>query len=360
MLKLDKILMDPLKNINLKEIQSLQDTRLAKAANIIRRFNGYSFFPIAVILYLTFRCNFRCAFCPQAKERVDLVDSNPEPTLEELKGMIKNLENSFFVKPLIHLQGGESLLHENFLKFLEYLKVKNFKCSITTNGFLLEKYAQDLVNLGNVKYIHVSIDGPDQLHDRVRGVPHAFRNAVNGIKAINVAKEKSNKARPKVNINCVINASNYERLEDTIKALQHTGADSLSFQHLGFFSKNDLNDVEKIDVASLAKEICRIRNTAYDIPIYFFPDIKIEDLNNYYVDLDYGFGNKCLRPWFSMTIMPNGDVLPCHAHGPIGNAKEDSLKVIWNDTKFREFRRRINKFGIPQGCERCCHRQYYG
>jgi len=96
------------------------------------------------------------------------------------------------------------------------------------------------------------------------------------------------------------------------------------------------------------------------IPVTFFPGIKTKDIKKYYGDLDAEFGNKCLRPWLVMTVMPNGDVRPCLAHGVVGNAKTESLKEIWNNREFRSFRNRINKFGIFPGCERCCHRQYYG
>lgn len=54
---------------------------------------------------------------------------------------------------------------------------------------LLEKYAEDLVNLG-IDEIIFSLDGPREIHDTIRGGEGIFDRTIKGLKAVNTWKEK--------------------------------------------------------------------------------------------------------------------------------------------------------------------------
>ncbi|MFB0560339.1 MAG: SPASM domain-containing protein, partial [Candidatus Lokiarchaeia archaeon] len=71
--------------------------------------------------------------------------------------------------------------------------------------------------------------------------------------------------------------------------------------------------------------------------------------------------NKCIAPWIAPFIQPNSDVIPCDGVDiTMGNLKKESLKKIWNNEKYKRFRKNIQKCGISHPiCKRCCHRQYY-
>ncbi len=346
--------------MDLKKLQNLPNTKIMKFANSIRIFRGYSPFPVYILLYLTYRCNLKCDFCPQYNRgRSNIVKSYPEMNLSELKNFVDNLiRDKFFINPRIHFFGGEPLLRKDFLEIIKYVDEKDIKFSLTTNGILLKKFAEGLVE-NNAKYINVSIDGPELIHDKNRGVQGTFKKALMGINKVVYFKQKNKKNNPKITVNCTINASNYNHLEETIYTLQNSGIDSLTFQHLRFY-KDKLYDAKGIDIDYLTKEIVKIKKSRYQIPITFFPGIKVKDITPYYRDLSYRFYNKCLRPWLVSTIMPNGDVVACSASEVFGNIKTQPLKLIWNNGAYRAFRNKINSQGIShENCIRCCHRQYY-
>jgi radical SAM protein with 4Fe4S-binding SPASM domain len=95
--------------------------------------------------------------------------------------------------------------------------------------------------------------------------------------------------------------------------------------------------------------------------------------NRWYNDLDENLQNKshyesqyCEFPWTSLTIMSNGNVVPCtqdyDTEMVFGNIKNNSLEDIWNSDKYKEFRQWHIDGNFPKGnkCnERCDLKKIY-
>lgn len=95
--------------------------------------------------------------------------------------------------------------------------------------------------------------------------------------------------------------------------------------------------------------------------------------NRWYNDLDENLENKshyssqyCEYPWTSLTVMSNGNVVPCtqdyDAEMTFGNIKDTSLEEIWNGKKYKEFREWHISGNFPKGnkCnERCDIKKIY-
>jgi radical SAM protein with 4Fe4S-binding SPASM domain len=95
--------------------------------------------------------------------------------------------------------------------------------------------------------------------------------------------------------------------------------------------------------------------------------------NRWYNDLDEALQNKshyesqyCEFPWTSLTIMSNGDVVPCtqdyNNEMVFGNIKENSLEDIWNSSAYEKFRSWHINGNFPTGykCnERCDIKKIY-
>jgi GTP 3',8-cyclase len=105
---------------------------------------------------VTDRCNFRCQYCMPAEglpwlERADLL------TFEEIERLVRVLV------PLgvhsVRLTGGEPLVRRELPKLVAMLSaIEGLEdLSLTTNGYLLERMAGDLVAAG-LKRINVSLD----------------------------------------------------------------------------------------------------------------------------------------------------------------------------------------------------------
>ena len=100
----------------------------------------------------------------------------------------------------------------------------------------------------------------------------------------------------------------------------------------------------------------------YDV----FNYVKSQD-NRWYFEREENLENKshyvreyCEFPWSSLTVMANGEVVPCtqdfDTEMSFGNVADHSLQEIWNSEKYEEFRRCHLTGDFPKGhkCnERC-------
>jgi len=129
----------------------MTDTNLNKA-QLIDRFGREVTY---VRLSVTDRCDLRCVYC--MSEDMKFVPREQLLTLEEMTRIGKAFLDLGVNK--IRLTGGEPLTRRNILSVFEALgSEKNLKdLTVTTNGTLLEKYAQPLKDAG-VTRINISLD----------------------------------------------------------------------------------------------------------------------------------------------------------------------------------------------------------
>jgi len=143
---------------------------------------------------ITDRCNFRCSYCmPKSVFDKDYVYL-PQTSLlsfEEITRLANIFVNQGVQK--IRLTGGEPLLRKNIEVLIEMLaKIrtldgKPLDITLTTNGSLLKKKAQSLVNAG-LQRVTVSLDGLDDvIFKRMNDVDFPVQDVLTGIDAARAA-----------------------------------------------------------------------------------------------------------------------------------------------------------------------------
>jgi uncharacterized protein len=138
----------------------------------------------------TEQCNLRCTYCYEAFEIGRMDDS----VVFAIKRLISNRVPELR-KLSVDWFGGEPLLAMDVIEQISGLAQLladdrpelEYKGSITTNGVLLtSEYARRLSTVG-VRHLHVSLDGPDGIHDltrRLRGGRGTFRRIQENLVAI--------------------------------------------------------------------------------------------------------------------------------------------------------------------------------
>jgi cyclic pyranopterin phosphate synthase len=105
---------------------------------------------------VTDRCNFRCQYCMPA-DGLPWLDRSALLTFEEIERLVRVFASLGVTD--VRLTGGEPLVRRDFPRLVEMLAgvpgVEDL--SLTTNGYLLERDAQALVDAG-IKRVNVSID----------------------------------------------------------------------------------------------------------------------------------------------------------------------------------------------------------
>lgn len=104
---------------------------------------------------VTKQCNFRCQYCmPDTPE--DFIDKTALPLPKMLTFIKLAIDNGI---KKIRITGGEPLLRADLCDFISEIHshAPHIELTLTTNAFLLEKYAQSLKDSG-LKRINISLD----------------------------------------------------------------------------------------------------------------------------------------------------------------------------------------------------------
>ncbi len=324
-------------------------------------------FPQSISLTITNACNLRCQMCGQWSQEGYMHDRKEhlkqELTLADWKRLVD--EVAVHGVSSVLLRGGEVFLFPDIVALLEYINAKNIFISIDTNGTLLKKYAADIVRIGNI-HLTISIDGPEEIHDRVRGVAGCFSRIRENVALLNEL-EKSSGGQLSKSITFTISPYSYRGLgilPDVARSLSVNTVCIVPYyyfpEHVGKQYEQEMRDAfgcpafswrgfhhddSGVDPDEFQEQFRQYLATLGDV--YSFP----------YMPLSEGE----YRTWFShptspvgpthctnveklIDIQPNGDANFCvdFPDYVIGNAREATIEELWNGeraTRFRAYRR---------------------
>jgi cyclic pyranopterin phosphate synthase len=125
-------------------------------------------------------CNFKCGYCLPDGYKIDRSDNRKFLNIEEIRRLAKALSELGVSK--IRLTGGEPTVRKDFFEIIKIIKENSGikKTVMTTNGYRLDKIADDIKNSG-LDGINISIDslnadtfkkitGHDRLEEILRGI----------------------------------------------------------------------------------------------------------------------------------------------------------------------------------------------
>lgn len=114
----------------------------------------YNEFKITYLrISLTEACNFRCLYCKALGE--DFLKIEKNLSVEEISNLVKVL--SRYGLKTVRFTGGEPLLRKDIEEIVKNTSPWVEDIGLTTNGFLLKKYAEALKRAG-LKRLNVSVD----------------------------------------------------------------------------------------------------------------------------------------------------------------------------------------------------------
>jgi len=83
---------------------------------------------------------------------------------------------------VVTLSGGEPMIHPHWQEYATRLVESGVRAYMITNGLLLEKNVQNIVDSG-MRRIGISLDGTEKTHNHIRNHPDSFRIALRGARA---------------------------------------------------------------------------------------------------------------------------------------------------------------------------------
>jgi len=106
-------------------------------------------------LSVTDKCNLKCGYCYSFPDKI--TSPNFYLSVDEIYTLVKSLASAGITK--VRITGGEPLVRPDISKIISKIsQIKSIKdISITTNGILLEEFAENLF-LAGLKRINISLD----------------------------------------------------------------------------------------------------------------------------------------------------------------------------------------------------------
>ena len=264
-------------------------------------------------------CNQSCVMCPRNTDlHTNLtyeINKRHEIDFDRLKEVISDS----VLAGVMSLNFGafsEPLIHRDLWSLIQFSHSKGIvDTRVITNGLLLNRWKNEIFDSGLVN-LFISIDAfTESTYQQIRG--KGFNKVIENVLEIIKERELRNSALPIIRVSWVDMGINEKEKDDFIK--YRTGL------------------VDHVDIQTWSD----------------FTNVPIK------VDLSTPRVFECRSPWQRLSVLANGDVLPCCDFNGrsliLGNIQENSLSEIWQGTRLTEVRENLLADSSPicSACQRC-------
>jgi len=280
-----------------------------------------------IYIEITNVCNLSCDFCPVTKRKPELMSLE---TFEKILINIKPYADYIY----FHVKG-EPLLHPEIDKFLDLSLDYGFKVNLTTNGKLIDKAKNKIINKKVLRQINFSLHSFDANEPDITLI-----NYINSIISFTMEAVKNN----------IIVSYRLWNLEEDIKSLEKN-------RHILNIIEKAFNLDYKIEEKLLESRGVKISENVYLNAASKFKwpqtDLKQRDI----IGFCYGLRNQA-------AILVDGTVVPCCLDGEgvinLGNINNTSFKDIIESSRAAALYDGFsNRHVIEDLCKKCDYRRRF-
>ncbi len=310
--------------------------------NILRSNLAAPAAPYKLTYAVTYRCNSRCTTC-----NIWQRPPGEELDLEEIESLFRRSPELTW----IDMTGGEPFLRPDFVQLcaaaLKHCPL--YLLHFPTNGLLPARVEDGVKEILALKphrlIVSVSIDGPREIHDKLRGGEGFFASAVETLRRLWPLQERRFRVYPGM----TISRENAGRLRATVAAL---AAEVPGFrpEHLhvniaqvapNFYGNADMDTSFQADALTEIRDFVREKGRRFD---------GVHALERAYLKLAGRFvatGRTplpCMAMSASGFLAPDGTLYPCTAdEEPVGHVRDFgfSLREAWKSEAARRIRARL-------------------
>ncbi len=334
-------------------------------------------FPRLISFTVTNSCNLRCRMCGQWSEEgyMRARKTRPRPTMRiaDWKRLVDEVAAQGGSGIL--LRGGEPFLLPGIVELLDHIAARGIFTSIDSNGTHLAQVADDLVRIGRV-HVTVSVDGPEEIHDAVRGVPGTFKRLSEGIAAVKEAERRRGTTISK-SITFTISPWSFRGLGAMPDVARSLGIGTLCIvpyyylpEALGREYERELREEMgspafswrgfRHETSGVAFELLReqLRSCRAGLgTLVDFPYLPLTE-DEYRVWFEDPVAEvrsaECANVEALIDVQPTGEANFCvdFPDYSLGNVHEATLAELWNGERARRFRERRRRKAFS-ACHRC-------
>lgn len=285
-----------------------------------------------IYIEITNSCNLSCSFCPQTKRQPEFMNMD---TFSNILDQVKAYTDYLY----FHVKG-EPFLHPHIGKFLDISYEKGFQVNITTNGTLINKVKDKIIEKPALRQLNFSLhsfDGNDGLVNKEEYIS-------NILSFVKEAREKSS----------VLISLRLWNLEENNQINM---------------SKKKNNELLEI----IEKEF----NLPYKIQEIVTPDRGIKITEGIYLNQDYAFQwpdlkekeydgiGFCYGLRNQIWILVDGTVIPCCLDGEgvinLGNIKHTPFSELLESERIKNIKNGFSRMvAVEELCRKCGYRRKFG
>ncbi len=293
--------------------------------------------PFSAVVAVTLNCNARCVMCDiwkqhSAGEMQPLEYQNLPPSLRE-----------------VNITGGEPFLRQDLPEVIAALRqaCPRARMVISTNGFLVDRVQQTaplLRELGSTVGVRISIDGLEETHDRLRGVPGGFARALSALEILRASGVRD------LGLGMTLLAENVTQVSEVYQLAEELKVEfsvTLASDSPIYFGE-DKSCMRPLDGDELQRQLRRLAWSEYHHwqPKRWFrawferelAQFALRGLRPLACDAGRGF----------FYLDPQGRVFCCHLlPHRLGSLREDDWASLWHSAKAQIARQEV------AGCQGC-------
>lgn len=309
---------------------NLRDVVAREAGEITRILVGRKV-PESVIWFLTERCNLSCGHCFVShggrKFRDELNFGQIKRVLDTSQGSIKR----------ISFTGGEPLIHREFDKVFIYASSlpQMKQLHVSTNGMCNEKLFSILKDCNNdqVQYqIQSSVDGPEKIHNAIRGNKNAYKEF---IRLLDMFKDFKSKSNLSLDMNLVMTVSrrNLHTVQETmelakfydipltINFVRSSSDSNLRKDEISdFVPQGDADKLSIKEIKSVVEEWCRLAVKNCGFFVYRLHKIRMDNLLQYNEKGTWKY--PCAAGINDAVIFSDGSISVCETKKPFAKLQD--------------------------------------
>jgi len=282
--------------------------------------------PLFASYNVTGRCNMRCVFCEWWKNDI------PELSTKKALAAIDTVCN--LGVPFFDLSGGEPLLRKDLVVLAKRVASHGCLVSMNTNGTLLnEDRVSEIADVFDT--VVVSLDGPKEVHDKIRGVSGTYDKAIRAIRLL-----KANGVR--AGVNSVATPWNIDILPQFIEELR-SRVDFAQVQPMHPYSPSPENVPSSEQVSKLLDYLLNLKRS--DPSFLAVPTEFLKGFEQFF----RGEAPKvCHAGELYVAINPEGKLLACPARSDL--VLGDTLRGSVDDVLKRRDSEGWRKVSACGGC----------
>ena len=315
--------------------------------------------PYLVSYAITRKCNLKCKHC--YSDATDKAASD-ELSTAEAKRLLSDIAN-WGIKLLI-IDGGEPLCRDDFYEVVEYASSRGIRVVVGSNGTLIDRQNAIRMRRVGVQCVAISIDGAKpETHDLFRGENGVFYKAMEGAK---ICREVGLPFQ----FNMVIRKQSLPEIPDMLKLAIESGANAVEFFDLVQVKRVKERCSEEVLSRSERKEVMEwLAEAQKEYPLLIrvpacpmYPLIlKEKNIQPKHFPTHllrsipyYDRGCAAGMPNGYITILPNGDVIPCMLlQVKVGNVRRESIIKIWEESPILT---KLRSRELEGECGRCLYK----